>query len=77
LERQKQVLGFYCGQHGWTFELISDLGSGMNYYKKGLVTGELYQTKSSHGVEFLLHGGWFHLRLAPSPPQADTVSLTA
>jgi predicted site-specific integrase-resolvase len=36
LERQKQVLELYCAQQGWTFELISDLGSGMNYHKKGL-----------------------------------------
>lgn len=36
LERQKQVLELYCAQQGWTFELISDLGSGMNYYKKEL-----------------------------------------
>lgn len=36
LDRQKQVLERYCAQQGWTFELISDLGSGMNYYKKGL-----------------------------------------
>ncbi len=36
LERQKQVLELYCAQQGWTFELVSDLGSGMNYYKKGL-----------------------------------------
>lgn len=36
LERQKQVLELYCVQQGWTFELISDLGSGMNYSKKGL-----------------------------------------
>ena len=35
LERQKQVLELYCAQQGWTFELISDLGSGMNYHKKG------------------------------------------
>ena len=26
----------YCASHGWTFEVISDLGSGMNYHKKGL-----------------------------------------
>lgn len=36
LERQKQVLELYCVQQGWTYELISDLGSGMNYSKKGL-----------------------------------------
>ena len=36
LERQKQVLELYCARQGWTFEIVSDLGSGMNYRKKGL-----------------------------------------
>lgn len=36
LERQKKVLEMYCASHGWKFELLTDLGSGMNYYKKGL-----------------------------------------
>jgi predicted site-specific integrase-resolvase len=36
LERQKQVLELYCAQQSWTFEVIADLGSGMNYHKKGL-----------------------------------------
>ena len=36
LERQKQVLELYCAQQGWTFEIVADLGSGMNYHKKGL-----------------------------------------
>lgn len=36
LERQKQILELYCAKQGWAFEVISDLGSGMNYYKKGL-----------------------------------------
>ena len=36
LERQKQVLELYCARQGWTFEIVSDLGSGMNYHKKGL-----------------------------------------
>jgi excisionase family DNA binding protein len=36
LERQKKVLELYCASQGWTYEIISDLGSGMNYYKKGL-----------------------------------------
>lgn len=36
LERQKQVLELYCAKQGWTFEIISDLGSGLNYHKKGL-----------------------------------------
>src|SRR5688572_30194274 len=36
LERQKKVLEMYCASQGWQFELVTDLGSGMNYYKKGL-----------------------------------------
>ncbi|MGN7614072.1 IS607 family transposase, partial [Magnetococcales bacterium HHB-1] len=36
LERQKQLLELYCSANGWTFEMISDLGSGMNYRKRGL-----------------------------------------
>ena len=36
LERQKKVLELYCAKQGWTFEVIADLGSGMNYRKKGL-----------------------------------------
>lgn len=36
LERQKQVLELYCTRQGWTFEVVADLGSGMNYQKKGL-----------------------------------------
>lgn len=35
-ERQKTVLEMYCAAQGWSFELVSDLGSGMNYRKKGL-----------------------------------------
>jgi len=36
LERQTQMLELFCSQNGWTFELITDIGSGVNYYKKGL-----------------------------------------
>lgn len=36
LERQKQVLELFCSKNGWSFEIIADLGSGMNYHKKGL-----------------------------------------
>jgi excisionase family DNA binding protein len=38
LERQKQVLELYCARQGWTFEVVADLGSGMNDNKKGLKT---------------------------------------
>ena len=30
------MLKLYCSSQGWSFEVISDLGSGMNYHKKGL-----------------------------------------
>lgn len=36
LERQKSHLTALCVARGWSFEVISDLGSGMNYRKKGL-----------------------------------------
>ena len=36
LARQIQVLELYCASQGWTYETVSDFGSGMNYYKKGL-----------------------------------------
>jgi putative resolvase len=38
LKRQAEVLATYCTRQGWTFEVIQDLGSGMNYQKKGLKT---------------------------------------
>lgn len=38
LQRQAQVLELYCAEHGYKYELITDLGSGMNYYKEGLTT---------------------------------------
>ena len=36
LKRQEIVLESYCSEKGFEFEIISDLGSGMNYKKKGL-----------------------------------------
>lgn len=36
LARQKQVLELFCASAGWQFEIIEDLGSGLNYSKKGL-----------------------------------------
>jgi putative resolvase len=36
LQRQEKMLEMFCSSHGWSFEIISDLGSGMNYQKKGL-----------------------------------------
>ncbi len=36
LQRQEKMLEMFCSSHGWPFEIISDLGSGMNYQKRGL-----------------------------------------
>jgi predicted site-specific integrase-resolvase len=36
LKRQKEVLELFCSANGWEFQIIEDLGSGMNYKKKGL-----------------------------------------
>ncbi len=36
LVRQVAVLESFCAANGWTFERLQDLGSGLNYHKKGL-----------------------------------------
>ncbi len=36
LKRQVDLLSSFCAVHGWPFEIIQDLGSGLNYAKKGL-----------------------------------------
>ena len=36
LARQKKMLEMFCSANGWQFEVVADLGSGMNYHKKGL-----------------------------------------
>lgn len=36
LKRQSSLLASYCISNGWSYEVIEDLGSGMNYSKKGL-----------------------------------------
>jgi predicted site-specific integrase-resolvase len=36
LLRQQKLLEMYCASQGWQYETIADLGSGMNYSKRGL-----------------------------------------
>lgn len=36
LERQREMLETYCAAKGWRTEIIADLGSGMNFNKRGL-----------------------------------------
>lgn len=52
LKRQIIVLESYCAKHGWEFEIIQDLGSGMNYKKKGLI--RLIKLITSYQVERLV-----------------------
>jgi excisionase family DNA binding protein len=52
LNRQVLVLESYCAKHGWGFEIIQDLGSGMNYKKKGLI--RLIKLITSYQVERLV-----------------------
>lgn len=63
LERQKELLSMYCANYGWSFEIISDLGSDMNYSKKGLnkllemlLNGELGRLVISHKDRLLRFG---------------------
>lgn len=52
LKRQEMVLETYCASHGYNFELISDLGSGLNYKKKGLI--KVIKLLCSHQVDRLV-----------------------
>lgn len=63
LERQKQVLELYCASQGWTFDVIAELGSGMNYHKKelkrlldGIVEGEVGRLVLTHKDRLLRFG---------------------
>ncbi|MBA3923949.1 MAG: IS607 family transposase [Nostocaceae cyanobacterium] len=52
LSRQVLVLESYCAKNGWGFEIIQDLGSGMNYKKKGLI--RLIKLITTYQVERLV-----------------------
>jgi predicted site-specific integrase-resolvase len=63
LQRQSQVLELYCAKQGWSFETITDLGSGMNYKKKGLqalldsiLSGEVERLIITHKDRLLRFG---------------------
>jgi predicted site-specific integrase-resolvase len=36
LARQAQSLELYCARQAWPYEIITDVGSGMNYHRAGL-----------------------------------------
>ena len=63
LVRQEKMLEMYCASQGWQFEIISDLGSGMNYRKRGLkkllsmiLDGEMNRLVLTHKDRLLRFG---------------------
>ncbi len=63
LEQQKDMLQMYCAAQGWSFEIVSDLGSGMNYQKRGLrrilnqiIDGEVERLVLTHKDRLLRFG---------------------
>ena len=63
LERQHAVLEAFCNKNGWQTEIIRDLGSGMNYNKRGLsrlleliVQGQMSRLVLTHKDRLLRFG---------------------
>ncbi|RKU17400.1 IS607 family transposase [Candidatus Poribacteria bacterium] len=70
LERQHAVLEAFCNKNGWRTEIIRDLGSGMNYNKKGLlrlleliVQGQMSRLVITHKDRLLRFGGEIIFRI--------------
>ena len=70
LERQYAVLEAFCNKNGWQTEIIKDLGSGMNYNKKGflrllelLVQGRMSRLVITHKDRLLRFGGEIIFRI--------------
>jgi putative resolvase len=63
LTRQVALLESFCAAQGWTYEVISDVGSGLNYNKRGLkqlihrsCSGEVGRLVLSHKDRLLRFG---------------------
>lgn len=70
LERQHAVLEAFCNKNGWQTEIIRDLGSGMNYNKKGLlrlleliVRGQMSRLVLTHKDRLLRFGAEIIFRI--------------
>ena len=70
LERQHAVLEAFCNKNGWQAEIIKDLGSGMNYNKKGLsdllelmVRGKMSRLVITHKDRLLRFGAEIVFRI--------------
>jgi putative resolvase len=55
LSRQVALLESYCAANSWQYEVIQDLGSGLNYQKKGLQTLIKRLCKSDVGRLVITH----------------------
>lgn len=63
LQRQSIMLARYCEKHGWECEIITDIGSGINYNQRGLtklvrllLTGEVKRLVVTHLDRLLRFG---------------------
>jgi len=63
LVRQVALLESFCAAQGWTYEIITDVGSGLNYHKRGLkqlisriCSGEVGRFVLSHKDRLLRFG---------------------
>ena len=63
LVRQVALLESYCAANGWTYEVISDLGAGLNHHKRELkplvsriCSGEVGRLVLSHKDRLLRFG---------------------
>ena len=70
LERQHAVLEAFCNKNGWQTEIIRDLGSGMNYNKRGLlrlleiiVNGQISRLVITHKDRLLRFGAELIFRI--------------
>ena len=68
--RQVALLESYCAANGWTYEVISDLGSGLNHHKRGvkafvsrICSGEVGRLVLSHKDRLLRFGSELVLSL--------------
>jgi putative resolvase len=63
LTRQVALLESFCAAQGWSYEVICDVGSGLNYHKRGLkqlisriCSGEIGRLVLSHKDRLLRFG---------------------
>ena len=68
---QVALLESYCAANGWTYEVLQDLGSGLNYHKRGLqslikriCSGEVGRLALTHKDRLLRFGSELELTIS-------------